>query len=253
MNEGASSTASQQSARRAPLERTAVAIALVLPTVGAWVYFVLMAGHPWALTAYFSAKALQFGLPLITFLAAWRLLQPKHSSSIREKPPNPWLAGLTSGLAVSLTPLALYWLFLRGSETATTAATRIAPKLDDFGVAGLPSFVVLALSLSIAHSFLEEYYFRWFLLRRLVGLHGRKAALWISSLGFMAHHVIVVATYLGPASWPLTVLFSLGIAASGYIWARLYLRTGRLVAPWISHMLADFAIMAIGYDLVWLS
>ena len=67
----------------------------------------------------------------------------------------------------------------------------------------------------------------------------------------MAHHIIVVATYIGPDSWPLTVLFSFAIAVSGYIWARLYLRTGTLIAPWISHMLADFAIMTIGYDVVW--
>lgn len=250
MSENTSSTTSSRATRRAPLERTTVAIALVFPTVGAWVYFVLLADHPWALTAYLSAKVLQFALPLITFWRAWRLLEPQSSTGQGTRSANPVRAGLTNGLLVSLPPLVLYWLFLRGSETATMAATRIAPKLDDFGVGGTASFVVLALLLSIAHSLLEEYYFRWFLYRRLQGLAGRGAALWISSLGFMAHHVIVVATYLGPASWPLITLFSLGIAASGYIWAWLYQRTGSLVAPWISHMVADLAIMAIGYDLM---
>jgi len=71
----------------------------------------------------------------------------------------------------------------------------------------------------------------------------------VSSLGFMAHHVIVLATYFGLAS-PVTWIFSLGIAAGGAFWAWLYHRSGSLLGPWLSHLLVDAAIFAAGYEIV---
>ncbi len=65
----------------------------------------------------------------------------------------------------------------------------------------------------------------------------------------MAHHVIVIATYLGPGRWALLVLLSLGVAATGAFWAWLYQKTGSLLVPWLSHVVADLAIMLIGWDL----
>jgi membrane protease YdiL (CAAX protease family) len=70
----------------------------------------------------------------------------------------------------------------------------------------------------------------------------------VSSLGFMAHHVIILAMYFGWASWA-TCLFSLAIAIGGAVWAWLYERSESLVGPWLSHLLVDAAIFVIGYDL----
>ena len=41
-----------------------------------------------------------------------------------------------------------------------------------------------------------------------------------------------------------------GVATGGAVWAWLYERTGSLWAAWLSHLLVDTAIMAVGYDLV---
>ena len=49
---------------------------------------------------------------------------------------------------------------------------------------------------------------------------------------------------------PLTYVFSLGIAVGGAVWAWIYDRTGSLVAPWISHMIVDAGIFALGYFLI---
>ena len=226
-------------------------MALTFPTFGAWLYFIELAGRPWAREAYFATKAIQFSLPL---LALWLLLpKPSFSDTQRRerRPGRALLWGLLSGIAFLVLPLALYFGVLRGSDLAAEAALRIAPKLEDFGVTQLGPYLLLALFLSVVHSLLEEYYHRWFIFGRLRLSYGVSVAIVFSALGFMAHHVIVIVTYLGPAHWILTTVLSLAVAVSGAFWAWLYHRSGSLLAPWVSHMIADLGIMAIGYDLVW--
>jgi membrane protease YdiL (CAAX protease family) len=102
---------------------------------------------------------------------------------------------------------------------------------------------------SLLHSLLEEYYWRWFVFGQLRRMAPVWIAIAISSLGFMAHHVIVLATYFGIAE-PVTWIFSLAIAVGGAFWAWLYHRSGSLVGPWLSHLLVDGAIFWIGYEIV---
>jgi membrane protease YdiL (CAAX protease family) len=45
------------------------------------------------------------------------------------------------------------------------------------------------------------------------------------------------------------VPFALCVAGGGVAWAWLYDRSNSLYAPWLSHLLIDAAVMAIGYDL----
>ena len=71
----------------------------------------------------------------------------------------------------------------------------------------------------------------------------------ISSLGFMAHHVIVLGFYFGWHS-PWVYLLSLAVAIGGAFWAWLYDRTGSLAGPWLSHMLVDAGIFAVGYRMI---
>jgi membrane protease YdiL (CAAX protease family) len=45
--------------------------------------------------------------------------------------------------------------------------------------------------------------------------------------------------------------FSLAVGAGGAVWSWLYHRTGSIYSPWISHLIIDAAIMAVGYDLLY--
>lgn len=109
-------------------------------------------------------------------------------------------------------------------------------------------FFALAAFYSCVHSLLEEYYWRWFIfgqLRRYIPL---SLAIAFSSLGFMAHHVLLVANFLhgyGPLTW----IFSGAIAIGGAVWAWQYHRYRTLYAPWLGHFLIDAGLMWIGYDL----
>ena len=226
-----------------------LATAMLFPTVAAWLYFIRLAGEDSARSAYLIGKVVQFALPLLVLsdrrfpktaeiLTHWRS-QRAHVVK--------W-TGIS--VAVCIGTALVYGLILRGSPLADAAALRIAPKLQDFGVSRFASYLALALVLSFVHSFLEEYYFRWFVFGGLQQRASVRVATLLSSLAFASHHVIVVSAYLGADYWPLIAAVSAGVCATGIFWAWLYQRTGSLLAPWSSHVVSDLLIMAIGWDLV---
>lgn len=223
----------------------AVAFALCVPTVVTWLYFVALADHPASVqrTAYSIGKVLQFGFPIVWVVLvvrpAWR--QPTFT----------WRGvglGVAFGAAIGGLMLALYHLWLVPTGFFDDAGDAIRDKIAGMKLDSAAKFAALGVFYSLAHSAMEEYYWRWFVFRQLRQVAGLGVSTAVSSLGFMAHHVIVLATYFGWTS-PATWLFSLSIAVGGSVWAWLYERSGSLVGPWLSHLLIDAAIFVIGYDL----
>ena len=125
-------------------------------------------------------------------------------------------------------------------------------KIEEFNAASPGRYTALASFLAVAHSLLEEYYWRWFVFGRLRRLVPLPAAIGLSSSAFMAHHVIVLGRFFPTDFWSAAVPLSLCIAIGGAFWAWLYDRSGSIYATWISHLLVDAAIMAVGYDMVFL-
>jgi membrane protease YdiL (CAAX protease family) len=145
--------------------------------------------------------------------------------------------------------LLAYHFWLKTSPLFEAATQPIFEKLTSIGFLSPAAFIALGVFYALGHSLLEEYYWRWFVFARLADGTSLPRAITLSSLGFMAHHVLILGTYFGwttPATW----LFSLAIAIGGAAWAWLYHRSQSLVGPWLSHMLVDAAIFVIGYDLV---
>ncbi len=232
-----------------------VAFGMAFPTLAAWLYFMRLAETPWAQGTYFSCKVLQFSLPLLAVLLDRARAPSGGARSVTAPAATPSRTsalrlGLVSGGLFLVPTLVLYWGFFRDSELAAVALPRIASKLDDFRIDTLASYVLMALFFSFIHSFLEEYYFRWFIFGRLRRHLGFVPATALSSLAFMAHHVIVILAYVGSAYWPLAIIASAMIALSGAAWAWLYEKTGGLLAPWVSHVLADIAVMTVGVHLL---
>ncbi len=230
----------------------ALAFAMVFPTLMSWAYFIGLAedtgkANPVAQAVYAVGKVVQFGFPVLyCWLFARDRLRPSAPSR------RGLFVAVLFGLAVAAGMFALYYGALRGSELMTVAKGEIASKIRQFNIDTPATFIAFATFISLAHSLLEEYYFRWFIfgmLRRYLRL---PAAIVLSSLAFMAHHVIVLAVYFpGQAAFVTTVLpFSLCIAVGGAAWAWLYERSRSLYGPWLSHLLVDAAIMVIGYDLM---
>jgi membrane protease YdiL (CAAX protease family) len=224
----------------------AVLFALVLPSIVTWLYFFQAESLPANLevTVFSVVKVIQFGFPLFWVLAIQRggvTLRPPHTGGVN--------LGLAFGAIVAAAMFALYLGVLRGSDLLIDANEQVIGKVMGWGIDRVWKYALLGLFYSLVHSLLEEYYWRWFVfgqLRRLVPVN---VAIAVSSLGFAAHHVLVLGKFFGfdsPATW----IFSACIAVGGAVWAWLYNRTGSLLGPWLSHMLVDAAIFTIGYDLV---
>ena len=235
---------SRPGSRRA--DARAVLFALLFPSLLTLVYFVLLAGLAAGLqqTVYAIGKVFQFVFPLWWVVALQR-------RRLRWKPPDVrgLLEGVAFGVLVLVAVLLLYHCWLKPAGWPAGAQEAICQKLTGFGLDSLPKYIALAVFYSLAHSFLEEYYWRWFVFGQLRQLVSLPAAILVSSLGFMAHHVLLLGTFFGWFSWA-TVLFSLAVGGGGMVWAWMYHRTGSLYGPWLSHLLVDAAIFVVGYDMV---
>ena len=234
------------SASQLNADRCLLAVALVLPTLVTWLYFVALDGWPpiWQQGSYAIGKSVQFALPLV-----WVYLV------LRERPRIEWLnwrglpVGVAFGLAVMGAMAGLYYLWLKPAGLFAGPMVEVREKVAGFGIKSAAAYFVLAAFYSLVHSLLEEYYWRWFVFGYACRGLNLPIAIAVSSIGFAAHHILVLGAYFGYAS-SLTWLFTAGIVIGGACWAWLYRRTDSLIGPWLSHALVDAAIFVIGWDLV---
>ena len=234
----------------------ALALAMMLPSAMAYWYFVALASNEGGQAnvalqmAYPAAKVIQFSLPLVFILFAGSVSLPDSAHPTIPRPGGLRL-GMAFGCAVA-TLLVVTAQLLRDS-VLIDVPSRVAHKVAEFGTATPLRYLGLAVFLSVAHSLFEEYYWRWFVHARLRQWLAFAPAAVLSSVAFAAHHLFVLDYYLPGQFWSAAVPFTLGIAVGGMFWAWLYERSGSLLGPWLSHMIVDAAIMAVGYKMVFLA
>lgn len=231
---------------RRPGEIRVLLVAMTLPSLITWTYFVLLAGHAEWLQqfAYLGGKTLQFALPVlwVGLVCRQQLVWPPLTA--RGQTAGLLFGGLIGGLI-----WLLYHHVLAPLGVLDAAGENIRDKVSELGITAVGQYVGLAVFYSVIHALLEEYYWRWFVFGRLRRLLPAGLAIGLSSLAFMAHHVLVLGTFFGAFS-PWTWFFSLSVAVGGAFWAWLYERSGSIYAPWFSHLIIDAAIFWVGYDLV---
>jgi len=223
--------------------------ALCFPTVFTLVYFVLLDGLPraWQLSAYAAGKLVQFLFPAFWVVFVQREQPRFHRPRMRDL-----ALGAGLGLALLAGLLILYHA-LKPAGFLDAVAGQVRNKLNALGFSTGPAFLGVAAFYVLCHSGLEEYCWRWFVFGQLRRLGTFSSAALISSLGFMAHHVVIVGFFF---TWStvtgilLTILASTAVAIGGLIWAWLYHRTGSLYAPWVSHAFMDAAIFVVGYEMI---
>jgi membrane protease YdiL (CAAX protease family) len=231
------------------LQLALIVVAALLPTLAAWLYFVVWAHTPWMRILYGASKVVQGSLPLLGWWALDMRRRPAWTGR-RSGWRTAAVAGIVSGAALAAAALAAFAGPLPGWLPLDEAGARIHRLLVDFGAATPVRFLLLALGLSVAHSLFEEYYWRWFLLGQLRERLPFVAALPLASLAFASHHWIVVDSFLGGEQRLLTTLLTLLVAGGGAFWGWLFHRHRTLLAPWLSHLLVDAGLMAIGWQLV---
>ena len=227
------------------LQTAGLVFALACPTVVTLAYFVWLAGASSGIqqTTYTIGKCIQFAFPLIwiKFVLRRRVLGPWPAR-------HEWGLSLAFGALVACAMILLYQLVLKPNGVLSDASDRIQIKIADLGLNSPSKYISLGIFYVAAHSLLEEYYWRWFVFRQLREHAGFHASVLISSVGFMAHHVVLLAVYFGWSS-PITYVFSLAVAVGGVVWAWIYERSGSLLGIWLSHALVDAGIFTIGYQM----
>ncbi|MEO1972310.1 MAG: type II CAAX endopeptidase family protein [Pirellulaceae bacterium] len=219
-----------------------IVVAVTFPSTVTWLYFVVLADvQPIAQASYAVGKMMQFAMPVI-----WLVLVAREKVRLPQLKSNAYRLGLLFGVGVALTMIVLFELAFLGQPWFSSAESEIGTKISQMGVNTLPRFVMLALFYAAFHSLMEEYYWRWFVFRRLMPSWNTGLAILVSSLGFMAHHVILLAQYFGPTA-PFTYIAAVGVAIGGAFWAWLYTRCDSLGPSWLSHAMIDAAIFVIGY------
>jgi membrane protease YdiL (CAAX protease family) len=226
---------------------------MLFPTAAAWVYFVSLnpgvaadsSANRAMQIAIAACKVVQFSLPV-----AWLAVADRASLRCPPLSCRGVVIGVAFGLAVAAVACGLYLGWLGETELFRSARARLWAKVSGFGLTTPAGYLALAGFIALAHSLLEEYYWRWFVYGRLRHHTLPAAAAVLSGLAFMGHHVLVLNVFFPGWFWSAVVPLSACIALGGMAWAWLYERSGSLLGPWLSHAIVDLALMAIGYDIL---
>ena len=225
-----------------------LAFALFFPTVLTHAYFV------WGQTAapsaakylYLVGKTIQFVFPVA--IASFVLKTPWK---LRPFSRRGVLVGTLFGLAVGATIFFVgRWGLTSGAGAIGELATRLrgefSSRVETLGLTSKGAFLAVSIFYSIAHSGLEEYYWRWFTFGRLSRLASFVPAALATNAAFALHHIVVLGAYFGYGA-ALTWICSFGVFVGGFVWQTIYHKSDSIYGGWISHGFVDAGIYALGF------
>ena len=125
--------------------------------------------------------------------------------------------------------------------------SKIAGALTENAGVTKENFLFVSLYISLANSFLEEFFFRGFAFTNLKENAGRKPAYIISATAFSLNHVAMMVGWFSPA---LFFLVMAGLFVGGMIFNWLNEKLDTIYCSWLTHMFANFAINTIGFMLL---
>ena len=221
-----------------------VCVAMVLPLVGALLYFVILKGTITARIVYGLVKLFMLAGPIIAVITlekdGLRFNSFDRKNQLRAIPP-----GLLAGGCIVAAMLVSYEYSALG-DYVNRFAGDVRQKAEQLGF--LDHYWSFGVFLSVGHSLLEEYYWRWFVFGRLRKfVKSAVSAGLLGSLAFAAHHYVVLGCFFSPLG---AVLFGTCVAMGGCLWCWMYNRQKTLVGCWVSHALIDMMIIYIGYRLI---
>ncbi len=189
-------------------------------------------------TVFLAAK-----IWLVAFPAFWYLVVERGTPSWSPPRQGGLRFGAAMGLVMGVLILAAYWSGL-SSQIDPMLLRRTAGEMELTRpwvyIAGAGYWIFI-------NSLIEEYVYRWFILRQLRALMNDAAAVLASALAFTIHHTVAMADYLGPLH---NGLGTVAVFSAGACWSWLYLRYRSIWPPWVAHVIADVAIFLIGWHLL---
>lgn len=106
----------------------------------------------------------------------------------------------------------------------------------------------VAIFIALANSLLEEWYWRGFVYDQLVQSNlSSYAIVGVGGVGFGLHHYFTLIVYF-PLS--ITLFFTFVTMVAGSSWSLMRIKGVSLIDCYISHIVADFALLWIGWQLL---
>lgn len=219
-----------------------LAPALVVPLLASFFYFVLFPGTAFGNGFYKGVKVYLLVWPIVATLLILRVKMIDRSRTKRH------LAGLFPAVGFGLLVVGLLFFILKMTPLGLILeenGPRIAGRIHGLGVAD--HFLWFALFISLFHAALEEFYWRWFVFGQAQKVMSLPLAYGVASLGFASHHIVVLSQFF-PLGWAFVLGAFVGIG--GAFWCWLSYRYNSLFGAWVSHMIIDFGIMWVGWEIL---
>lgn len=217
--------------------------ALVVPFIFSLFYFVLYPGTGFGNAFYTAHKVFLIVWPVV----AGRLILGDRLALEKGAHPRR-LASLVPGILFGMVVVSAMVLLLHlpvGEALLDANREKIVQRIHDLGVA--EHFLLFAVFLSVIHSAMEEFYWRWFAFGQARKLMPTGLAHFVAATGFSLHHIVILSQF-----FPLLWAFALGagVGVGGAFWSWLLDRYRTLVGAWVSHMIVDFGLMWLGWRML---
>jgi membrane protease YdiL (CAAX protease family) len=147
--------------------------------------------------------------------------------------------GLLFGTLSFIIVLGAYYVF-KGAINLQAIAGELEDKLKITPL----SFIFVGGYITFGNSFLEEFFFRGFIFLNLYEAKSRKTAYIYSSLLFGLYHISIFKTWFN--FW-LIGLAMIGLVGIGFIFDWLDTKSANFINSWMVHILADTAVILIGF------
>jgi membrane protease YdiL (CAAX protease family) len=221
--------------------KSLLALLLLIPTpsIGAASAMIWFPDSLLGTGIYAFCKIWLFCFPLL-----WLLLIDRQKASWSPVQKGGWLTGWISGLGVSFI-IFLCFILLGNSLIDFTGFRQ---KMLTVGLAVPWKYILGSLYWILINSVLEEYVWRWFVVKQSEQLLSPVMAILLSAFAFTIHHIVAMQVYF---DWQTVTLCSFGIFIGGTIWSTMYLKYRSVWPGYLSHAIIDLCIFGIGACIIW--
>ncbi len=225
---------------RKPQSLALTSLLLLVPAPSIGVLFgMILAPSSWlGSLAFVGSKIWLLGLPV-----AWLVLVDQQPISWSRPTRGGFGAAVLLGVITSAVVLATFWLL----GDALIDRTMVADMAVQVGLDSTAVYLAGALYWITINAVLEEYVWRWFVVRQAEQLVSPWGAIAISAAGFTLHHIVAMRIYF---TWTVVLIASVGIFIGGATWSWLYQRYRSVWPAYLSHAIVDAAIFFVGYRLI---
>ena len=153
--------------------------------------------------------------------------------------------GLLTGVCISL--IGCLMVITPVGDIVKANSHNLVEKAEGLGFASRGRFLLVAAFITVLHSAMEEYYWRWFIYGHLRQMVGHWPGHLIAAVAFTGHHLVLMSV-LFPL--PLALFLSFLVGLGGLIWTLMYEWQGTVLGCWLSHLVVDAFLMIVGYRLI---